>query len=376
MNKKILFIPILFTTFLITTGCWDQYLMKDARLVLVAGFDTTPGGDILDSVVMPVIGPTGGTGSMQSEEVQVVSAVGHSPRDARLKIDKQTAKKFDASKMHSLLLSSDFAKEDIFPSLDIFYRDPKSSLRANLVVVDGQALEVLQLKVEEKQRIGQYLSDILESAKYNTIIDIHMIQSICPIMFDPGQDFVLPLIEVVDNRVDVKGLALFHGEKYTGESLTTIESKLFNLMQDKKHGAARFSFPLTNDDEKRNENVITFDIEDVKSKFNVTIDKSGKVSANIKMDLDVQILEYPKDQLNKKSTIKKLNKQLTQIMNEASNELLEKVQKANSDVFGVGRNVIAYHKKDWEKMDWEKEYPTIDFQSDVQVKIIQHGIIN
>lgn len=377
MNRKQLFVFMIIAFLFFTTGCWDQYLMKKARIVLVLGFDKASEGKIKSTVsLIPIGTATAESESTQSTATEIISAVGHSPRDARNKIAIQMARKFDISKLGNLLLSSEFAKQDIYPSLDIFYRDPKSSLNANMLLVDGKASEVLNLKVEGEQRIGEYLNDLLDAAKYSSVIDANTIQSIRTIMFDPGRDFVLPLAKIVDGkRVKIQGVALFHDKKYTGKSLTATESVLFQLLQDKKNELARFSFQLPDENGPQFENIITFNVETVKSKLKVSVDKIGNVTATIKMDLDVEVLEYPKDHLSEKN-IKKLNKKLSKMLTDHSNTLIKKSQKANSDIFGIGRKLIAFHNKEWKSTNWNDVYPTIDFNADVKVNIIKHGILN
>ena len=104
--------------------------------------------------------------------------------------------------------------------------------------------------------------------------------------------------------------------------------------------------------------------------------KENKPVVTIDMKLKVTVIEYPHDKLQSTKEIVKLNKMMSEKLTKQSKEVIKEIQKANSDLLGIGRHLIAYHPKHWNKKEWKKLYPTIEITPKVNVEIIQHGIVN
>ncbi|SFC76615.1 hypothetical protein SAMN05443252_10649 [Bacillus sp. OV322] len=68
-------------------------------------------------------------------------------------MDRIVVQAYNASKVKVFLYGAALAKENIYNSMDVIYRDPKGSLNALVAVINGRALDALNLK----QGIGQKL---------------------------------------------------------------------------------------------------------------------------------------------------------------------------------------------------------------------------
>ncbi|HEX7063712.1 MAG TPA: Ger(x)C family spore germination protein, partial [Bacillales bacterium] len=217
---KVIAWPVMLGLLILLSGCWDQRLFKDVKLVLGASFDLTEDGKLLTTVSIPNISKTSqGPGK---ENLQIISAKANTPRQSRRKINHKISKNFDASKLRVLLLGKKLAKQEVYPLLDVFYRDPTSALNAKLAVVNGKAKSALDLKLNGETKVSTYLANLLDSARNTTLVgENENIQGICGKMLDPGSDIVLPLLQVKAQQglVKVSGLALFNGDKYTGYHL-------------------------------------------------------------------------------------------------------------------------------------------------------------
>lgn len=353
------------------TSCWDRNLLKDVKLVMSAGFDLTPDGKILSTITIPDI--QSGVGGTQVTGSLVKSAKSDTPRDTRNILNAKISEQFNASKLMVLLLGEEYARQDIYPGLDVFYREPKSSRIANIVVVKGRANDLLNLNNQEKKSMSEYLSDLLQSAKASTVIPKQSRPLISDI-FDPGADFVLPLIESKENEVQVKGLAMFNEKKYTGYDLTLQESTLYLLMSNQKSKEASLKLKIHEGKEPKMKNFILFDV--IKSKPNVIVKvkKPDDISVELSLDLKVEVKEYSDERLDSKKKINDLNRQLSELLTKKANTILNKMQEAKSDSLAIGRYIIAYHHDVWEKINWEEEYPNIVMNASVNAEITKHGV--
>ncbi|MBN3554924.1 Ger(x)C family spore germination protein [Fictibacillus nanhaiensis] len=367
----------LFSSLFLLSGCWDQTQLNETKLVRAAGFDYIKNGKIKNTASVPqsINTEAGGVGQVNN---QVFYAVGNTARQSRIKLDRKISEQVDASKNLIVILGENAAEHDIYHILDVFYRDPKSALNARIAVAKGKASDVISSKFEETETtvgIGQYLNESVRSAEKASIVPTENIQTICPVMFDPGQDFGLPYLVPEKNDVSVNGIAIFHGYKMVGK-IYGAQGVMYTLLTGKqKHLSMSLTKKITDKHKDRILNYVSIKVKKNKRTFNVNVSPDDKISAHIKLDMKVVITEYPRDNLTTKKKIQNIEKALSKRLTKDANTILHDLQDMNSDAFGVGRKLIAFHNPTWKKLDWNKEYPNIDYTASVNVKVIGHGII-
>ncbi|MGM0804309.1 MAG: Ger(x)C family spore germination C-terminal domain-containing protein, partial [Bacillota bacterium] len=131
----------------------------------------------------------------------------------------------------------------------------------------------------------------------------------------------------------------------------------------------------TNKHKDRIMNFVSIKVKQNKRTFKVDVTPDERVSAHIKLDMKVVITEYPRDNLTTQKKIHSIEQALSKTLTKDANAILKELQNMNSDAFGVGRKLIAFHNPTWKKLDWNKEYPNINYTASVNVKVIGHGII-
>ncbi|MCF6136727.1 Ger(x)C family spore germination protein [Pseudalkalibacillus berkeleyi] len=373
--KRIL-LGLILPLFLLT-GCWDQQLIKDSRIVYAAAFDKGENGKVRGSAIIRgfVAGGESGGGTPRNE---FVSADGRTIRNIRMNIDRKLSGNFTAAKNRLFLYSEELGQSGLYPLLDIFYREPSSSLNSRIAITIGDAEDYLQLMRKGNTLIAEYLEELITSAEQNTIVPKIDIQSICPLFFDPGKDPVIPYLQLNEENEEVKirGLALFQDDKMTG-TLNSKESTLLLILMNKTNKVTRLVRKIHEDKEHDLENFVTVNVGKSKSKMKVITDKTGSVEVSFDINLKISVVEYPSDNLTSSKEIKMLETRLSKTLEKDMNKMIKKMQAANSDVVGVGRELIAYHPETWKKLDWRKEYPNIPIRvNNVNVKITNTGIIN
>ncbi|WHY03135.1 Ger(x)C family spore germination protein [Neobacillus sp. DY30] len=365
-NNKILLLIIC----LLLTGCWDQHLMKNAVLVQILSFDLTPEEELLLGVSIPIIEESSG-GPQAMVKSETFSATGHTPRDSRMKIDREIAGILDTSKNKLILFGERMAGTGIYSSLDVIWRDPRNSLGATLVVVEGEAVDLLGIKPKHETNVSEYIQDAITSAEENSIIPSQTIQTLASEMIDPGEDIVLPFLTMDKKKsAVVVGLALMNEKKYAG-NLPPQESTLLLLLNNKKGKNARFTKKVNNENQELND-YISFNIQDMKRKLKVQV-KDREIAVSIKLNLKISVEEYPKGDVPE--DIDRLNKLLSKELTEDAKKVIKKMQQANCDAFGIGRRLIAFHPKTWEAQDQKEYFKNITFNTVVEAEIIKHGIV-
>jgi Ger(x)C family germination protein len=373
MKKRWCCLPVLF----LLTGCWDTQALNQTKLITAGGFDYKKNGDVTTTASIPQsVAPEAGGQSLLN---QAFSATGHTARQSRLLLDRKVSERLDASKNQIIIFGEDAAKKDIYPLLDVFYRDPKSALNAKLAVTKGSAKDVISNKYLETESgstgIGEYLRDVIKSSEEAATVTKETIQSVCPVMFDPGQDFTLPYIIPLKHSAKVDGVAVFHGEKMVGTILGPTSVMYVLLTGQHYTKAMSTTRKISNDKKIKINNFTSFKVKKNKRVIDVKVSPTGEISVDLQLKTRVVITEYPHNNLNSPGEVKKVENELSAKLTKESQKIVAKLQKMNADTFGIGRELMALHYPVWKKLDWEKVYPKIPIHTKVDVTVIGHGII-
>ncbi|WP_044336709.1 Ger(x)C family spore germination protein [Rossellomorea aquimaris] len=368
MKKKLILVSVLFLILLTLTGCWDQRLLKDGRLVFSSAFDLVDDETIKATAIIRDF-------QDKTPTNVVVQGEGKTIRETRMHMDRKISGVFEPSKNRVFLLGEELAKKDIYKFLDIFYRDPNSSISAKLAIVEGEGGEILTKLSEKNVLISEFIIELFKSAESSTGIPKQNLQTVCTFMFDKGKDFALPLIKLENDEVVLSGTGIFHKNSMSG-TLTFEETSMYLMMSNQVAKRMRLVSKIEENKKMNIENYITYNISNSKSKLKIISDSPSNIQVVINVKTDVSVVEYPEDKLTDKKKLKKLNKQISKRLTEDAEKMIEKIQLANSDLFGIGRELIAHHPKTWEKLDWEEKYPTITITPTIEVDIVGHGIIN
>ncbi|GIN94292.1 germination protein KC [Siminovitchia terrae] len=360
---------------IILAGCWDQRLLKEHSLVLSIGYDRGNDEKLIKTVTFPKNNNDSSQQSAPVNKSKVLSMTGDTVKDAEKKMDQSIPQKFDRSKAKVILLGKRLASQGIFPTLDSIYRDLRGPLNATLAIFDGNAKGGLSVKTGDSMLVSDVYSELLDSAEKGGITKNENVQTACPIILSKGKDLVLPYVGLKDEKeVRVKGLALFNGDRLTGQ-LNIEETTMFLILSDQKTKGATLNFKVRNDQKKHDKNFVNIAVRKDKRKVNINANK-GIIAAKVIVDLEVEVDEYALDHLNKEKEVKALAKRLESRLNKLAKKTLTKMQEANNDSLGLGERVKAYHHSTWKKIDWKKIYPEIPIDATFNVKIDRHGIIN
>ncbi|WNQ10588.1 Ger(x)C family spore germination protein [Paenibacillus aurantius] len=359
---KMIRMGVLLLILLPLTGCWDQRLLKDSLLLIASGFDVEDNGNV--RLTMAVLSPR--------NKVLVFSGTGLSPHDARNKLEERMPGRLDNSNNRLVLIGEAAAKKGIYPLLDIFFRDPSSALNANIGVVKGSAEKYFTRHAKDKMETLQNIDKMFTDKRQTNHIPLANIQSICPIFLDPGEDIILPYLADEKGDLSIIGNALFNGLKMTG-TLEKDESILCMLLKGSIVRTASFTFPVKG--KKGPASPLSFQIYNNKRKLQVKAGPGG-VDARIDLKLNIEIMEYPPDNLSDQDTAGRIEGQLADELTSRSRRVLEKLQKADCDFLGIGRRVIAYYPSYWKETDWDKDYPKAAMTPEIRLHVLKHGILN
>lgn len=367
---------------LLLPGCNYHTDLKNLQLIYATSLDTNEKNEIVTTVTIQ--SPGGGERTVPIHEV--LSASGPTMQDALYKkIGLQISGPIGTSKNQVLLICDKLAKTDLLGLLDSTFRSSTDPLLAKVAIVHGTASDLIKLDRIGSATAGEYLRKILKSARYETVIPTVTVHSIYPALHDHGKDIVIPVLrkghnpakESEKDKAVIDGLALVHKRKYTGYMLTTEQSPLFLLMNGMKGDICVLTRRVEKTEGKSDPTqYLSLNIASSDRKKKVTVSPSGQVKVQMNLKLKANVIEYAKFNQLEKSDIDQMSKKFSELLTKEAADICKLLQKANSDAFGIGRDLIAFHSKEWKQLDWEKSYPEAEFQTSVEVEIVSHGIVN
>lgn len=373
--KRIYLVCAVMFILLFIAGCWDQDLLKDARLLYGVGIDLAPNGKLRSTFVIQDMPP----GEQQNPKNDIIYTVGNTPMETRENADDQISRQLVAYKNRTILIGEELAKQDIYPILEVFYRYPKSALNARIGVAQGTAEDILSLKKVGNVLIAEEIDELIKNKERTTTVPKVTLEKIYTVMLDPGEDFVLPYLMEKEARVNVSRIALFHDHKLTG-LLNPDESTMYLLLKDSKGEIARLTRKLNNTQEgdQSRYDFLTFDVEKLKRKMKVQVQSNDNITVKLELNLKVSVVEYPKDRLDKKEVVEEINQYLSKEMTDLAKKTLGKMQEAQCDGLGIGRQLKAFHPDIWRKKkdNWGSNYQKVHFAPVIQVEITKKGILN
>ncbi|MGM9926334.1 MAG: Ger(x)C family spore germination protein [Bacillus sp. (in: firmicutes)] len=370
MKHKMRLLFVSFICLVLLAGCWDQRLLKDTRFILAISFDKTKDGNLKGTYATP--------NALVTPASAIITEVeGKTIRDLTFHVNDKVSEKLDISKLKVVLIGDTLAKEDgIYPYLDILLREPNSPISPFLFIAKGDVSSYFTEAIPDESLPGEYYRLLIQKeVDRGASTNMNILKS-SKIFKAAHTDILLPYLEQSkDNTPIVSGLAIFDQDKFTGKTLSTEESVIYNLLNNKKNEEQpSLIVKIKDEEESEIENYISLSVLQSKRKMNI-ISKNEQVSGQISLDLDVSIIESPKYNVvkNRDAMTTEIEKNLTK----RANKLIKKLQEANSDGLAIGQYLHSFHHQEFKKLDWKgTAYKNAKITANVNVKIKEHGLIN
>lgn len=267
------------------------------------------------------------------------------------------------------------AERGLYPILDVNYRDPSNpTSNVRLIITEGEAAQILEQKKVGELKIGEFIKQKIDSLEEMSIFPKETADTVFRSLMDPGHDFALPYLGRDEGDIITKGVALFHDQNYSG-MLNPDQSIMMVLLMGQQGKNARFTkkLDLGHSDDIRNFITINVGSKKIKRKFKVSVSADESIDVNLGLELQAVVEEFT-DVLDEKE-LKKVNQDLSDLLTKEAKTVVNEIQKANCDIFGVGRKLIAYHHNVWSNKNWSEDYRKVKFHTKVDVKIVSTGIL-
>ena len=357
MKNRLLAFLLSLTIFL--AGCWDEAQYKDVTIVTFMGVSKED-GEIKAIYSYP-------TFEQEKISYSLSEGKGISTREARDDASHRTMEALGLFHLEVMLVSSDIAKEDLYETLDIYFRTPRNRVTSYIAIVEGEMEQYFKPPGEMKTEVAEFYPELLRTADlYSFVTEITMADTF-RFLSDETMDFSLPYIIIDDKGMPkLEGIALFSKEKFTGTILKNKEATLASIMKNEVGKYTRLSYEW---DQKNS--FISIEITDIRRKMRISNER-----INVDYDITISVEEFPKNDLYKKEVRKDVENFLNSEMKKDFEKIIERTKEVKSDIIGFGRRVHAFHPKLWKKGEWQETYATMPIEVDVKVNMKRTSILD
>ncbi|WP_456278608.1 Ger(x)C family spore germination protein [Bacillus sp. AK128] len=273
-------------------------------------------------------------------------------------------KELDFSHAKVIIISKKVAEKNIKEVMDWFLRRRDIQGIAYIAVGDPSAKEILNVQSKGERLPSNSLFLVFaDTGTESPYIVTEYLFDLWKRLREKGLDPLLPIIEVHDKGelFEVEKSALFNKERLK-ITISSHETKTLRMLMNK---------------------VSKLDVE-VKSgegeEVFIAIDssKTGIKINDERVDIDIQLEGIVEEATNNmdKSDIPKVTKLAEKQVKERVENLLQKLQKEELDPIGLGLLYRASNSYENEWEDWQRMYPDIKFNVNIEMTVQGTGLLN
>ena len=238
-------------------------------------------------------------------------------------------------------------------------------MTARIAVVEGDMKSYLKVAEAWQMEAGEYYKGFFHNLEDNSFIIPYTIQTAGVALTDPDRDLALPYLKIDknSNKPELGGLALFSERSFHGDIVPAKDSMYVTLLNDTKGTAAVLSY-MYEDNSPLSVRILDLNRDVQISKEGITID----------LDIKITIDEFPENKLYDEKKRQKIQRYVQEKFDEEFTRVIKDLQKAKSDILGIGGMVRAYENSLY-KEPWRETYSTLPIKVTSKVTIIRTGIM-
>ncbi|HSU79573.1 MAG TPA: Ger(x)C family spore germination protein [Candidatus Angelobacter sp.] len=338
-------------------GQVPKQIIDDVRLATVTGYDWVDSTHFVGTVEAPNFNPDLTLTQVVYSEVANISKIN------RRELNAESPYVIVSGKLQATLFNIPLAKHGLINRIDTLYRDPTIGEQIYLAIVDGQAKDLLSKQYEQNLDDGTYLAELIEQNRKQSFLPTTNLHEFSVNYYTKGIDPCLPLLKVVNDKIQIEGVAFFNKDKYVGFVNKNDAVILKMLRENFKSGSIMA---------KKEHSKKMLDMENISSrkKFKVTY-VNGKPHVKVILNVDGIITEtYDSKTMSNREMEKLFENQIRR----TSKKLLTRFQKVNCDPIGIGYQV-SIRNRNWNFEQWKSGYKNVPIQVEVHVKIREKGLI-
>ncbi|MGG1514147.1 Ger(x)C family spore germination protein [Paenibacillus oryzisoli] len=376
---------------LLTTGCWNRHEADTVEYALAAGIDLNDKGQIVVTVLTPVLEAMKPSNNLKGEQKKTLSVSGPTTFEAIRNYVKITGRKLYWSHLQVLLIGEKAAKMNVRHYLDFFSLDPELRGTAYIAIVKGRALDLLESSPDIATISANYLRELIQHTDMEGNCAKVQFTEFARKFAQPtgGQPFspIVHLIDQSDYVSQIVGIAPYQGKDTkqstlfyaNGTGVFRDERMVGTLSGKETRGflwvmgelkSAIVAVPCPNE---TNCHISLELVDDLKTKRKVTYE-GGKASIHLFISVEFNLGDKSGTSFKvDNATIAFLEKEFAKKIESEVHLAFHKIAvELHSDIFAFGNTVEDRNPKLWEqiKADWETSIlPNAELTLEVEAKM-------
>jgi spore germination protein len=342
-------------------GRVDKEILDELDVATAVGFDYKGKNKIETTAVVPIINPD------KVISNKTISSIDNLSKESLVNLNQKSPKPVVNGKIEVALYSKKLAEVDLQDYIDYIHRDPSIGTRLLLAVVDGNVKKMLGESFKEYDT-GTYIQRQINQNIKNGLIPTTNFHLFLSSYYTRGMDPVLPIIELKDKKINVKGLALFKGTQMV-DSLPYQYMFVFKALYENIKNAG---YKLRTKEKGKTEYISIQGLQ-TKKKFHV---KNKHTTPEITLHLKIKgyIREYTGEKVTAKTADKAEKLMKDKIQKEAVS-MIKEFQRSNIDPLSFGDQTRS-RTRQWDEKKWDKQYKNIKVNVKVDVMILEIGVVD
>ncbi|CAH1225309.1 hypothetical protein PAECIP111891_05790 [Paenibacillus allorhizoplanae] len=333
------------------TGCGKEVYIENQRFMVAEGIDFDEDKKLVIYTASPVFSREA------KDKYKITSTTAETMRIGKKQLESQINGSFGPGKLQSILIGKKLLQQtNVLPYLDVFFRDPKNEINANMIVVDGPVKEVMYANMRDKGQLGIVIKQLIESTYKGRISVLTTLQKFHQEMMDSAITPSITEMRVEKDDLIISGTTLLHKDGTYATSLNNQESSLLLLLQRNTNNPIPLTFHISPELFHSEEELsyVSFNINKVNVNFKSKFEENH-LTIDIQMKIQIDLMErmFTLD-------MEKQSKQLIQAVEDElkreCQDVIKKAQKHEVAPFGFGIYVRAHNYKNWKKVEgnWPK----------------------
>ncbi|GGG60543.1 Ger(x)C family spore germination protein [Paenibacillus radicis (ex Gao et al. 2016)] len=379
-TTRMLKIALLICGCLLMTGCWDRREVNETVFLTALSIDK--GSRQKYEVTFQWANPETFSqfpSDLTKTPITVYTIEGNSIEEVAGKLTEISSRSPSYSHLEAVVIGDEVAREGIHEILDKVGRTFQIRRTKFLLVAEKKGKDLLQAKTLFSIPAFD-LREVLSSSNrastytqvsYNEFMQFYKAEemtSFLPILHAVSSKEDRPSKKGVQNTLlKVEGMAFFQGDRVVYQ-LDGQQTRLWLCVR----GKLLQGTPLLWKEGSRT--VATFKTVSQSSKFKL----NSSVSAEIDIHVTVSTDEIYSD-VNEsgKKELEKMKAGLEETLEREISQLIVKTQQSKIDIFLFERDIRTRYPQKWKQLkeDWEDTYSSIPMKVNVQVKIVNSGML-
>ncbi|CAN7309917.1 Ger(x)C family spore germination protein [Paenibacillus sp. LjRoot56] len=328
------------------TGCGKEVYIENQRFMVAEGIDFDEDKKLVIYTASPVFSREA------KDRYKITSTTADTMRIGKKQLESQINGSFGPGKLQSMLIGKNLLQQtNVLPYLDVFFRDPKNEINANMIVVDGPVKEVMYADMRDKGQLGSVIKLMIESTYKGRISVLTTLQKFHQQLMDNTITPSITEMRVEKDDLVISGTTLLHKDGTYATSLNIQESSLLLLLQRNTNNPIPLTFHLPPEIFHSEEEMsyVSFNINKVKVNFKSKFEENH-LTIDIRMKVQIDLMErmFTVD-MEKQS--KQLEQAVEDELKKECQAVIKKAQKHEVDPFGFGIYVRAHDYKNWKKVE-------------------------